>query len=51
MLKLILLNKEKDFDTKTHLIEIFKILFGLFEGKEDVSKKDIVDVAKRESRE
>ncbi|MDR1261557.1 MAG: hypothetical protein LBJ80_04025 [Rickettsiales bacterium] len=42
--------KEKDFDTKTHLIEIFKILSGLFEGKEDVSKEDIVDVAKKESR-
>ncbi|MDR2609130.1 MAG: hypothetical protein LBC06_00870 [Rickettsiales bacterium] len=42
--------KEKDFDTKTHLIKIFRILSGLFEGKEDVSKEDIVDVAKRESR-
>ncbi|MDR3131609.1 MAG: hypothetical protein LBU02_00705 [Rickettsiales bacterium] len=42
--------KEKDFDTKTHLIKIFRILSGLFEGKEDISKEDIVDVAKRESR-
>ncbi|MDR0288552.1 MAG: hypothetical protein LBH78_00615 [Rickettsiales bacterium] len=45
-----IIKKEKDFDIKTHLIEIFKILSGLFEGKEDVSKEDIVDVAERESR-
>ncbi|WCR58387.1 OTU domain-containing protein [Wolbachia endosymbiont of Ctenocephalides felis wCfeJ] len=45
-----IVKQEKDFDIKTQLIEIFKVLFRLFQGKESVSKENIVNVANKESR-
>ncbi|MGL9779643.1 MAG: ankyrin repeat domain-containing protein [Wolbachia sp.] len=42
--------KEKDFDTKTHLIDIFKILHKLLRDKENVSKIDLANVAEKESK-
>ncbi|WP_341818436.1 ankyrin repeat domain-containing protein [Wolbachia endosymbiont (group B) of Ennomos erosarius] len=44
------MKKEKDFDTKTHLIDIFKILHKLLRDKEDVSKTDLANVAEKESK-
>ncbi|GFQ64086.1 ankyrin repeat domain protein [Trichonephila clavata] len=44
------IKKEKDFDTKTHLIDIFKILYKLLGDKENVSKTDLANVAEKESK-
>ncbi|KAG8173430.1 hypothetical protein JTE90_010365 [Oedothorax gibbosus] len=44
------IKKEKDFDTKTHLIDIFKILYKLLGDKENVSRTDLANVAEKESK-
>ncbi|MFP3031601.1 MAG: hypothetical protein ACEY3M_10865, partial [Wolbachia sp.] len=45
-----IVKKEKSFDIKTHLIDIFKTLSRLSEEKENISKIDLVNAAERESK-
>ncbi|WP_375316110.1 ankyrin repeat domain-containing protein [Wolbachia endosymbiont (group A) of Colletes cunicularius] len=45
-----IVKKEKNFDIKTHLIEIFKALSKLSEEKENVSKIDLAKVAEKEGK-
>ncbi len=44
------IKKEKNFDFRTALISLFKALYKLFESKQDVSKKDLANVAEKESK-
>ncbi len=45
-----IIKKEKDFDAKTHLIDIFKILHKLLKDEENTSKADLVNVAEKQSK-
>ncbi|WP_265022320.1 ankyrin repeat domain-containing protein [Wolbachia endosymbiont (group B) of Ischnura elegans] len=45
-----IVKKEKSFDIKTHLIDIFKTLSRLSGEKENISKIDLVNAAERESK-
>ncbi|WP_353270929.1 ankyrin repeat domain-containing protein [Wolbachia endosymbiont (group A) of Hedychridium roseum] len=45
-----IVKKEKNFDIKTHLIDIFKTLSRFYEEKGDISKIDLVNAAERESK-
>ncbi len=44
------IKKEKNFDFRIALISLFKALYKLFESKQDVSKKDLANVAEKESK-
>ncbi|WP_223823063.1 MULTISPECIES: ankyrin repeat domain-containing protein [Wolbachia] len=45
-----IVKKEKNFDIKTHLIDIFKTLSRFYEEKGDISKTDLAKVAEKESK-
>lgn len=44
------IKKEKNFDFRTALISLFKVLYKLFEGKHNISKKDLANIAEKESK-
>ncbi|WP_265039543.1 ankyrin repeat domain-containing protein [Wolbachia endosymbiont (group A) of Protocalliphora azurea] len=45
-----IVKKEKNFDIKTHLVEIFKTLSRFCEEKGDISKTDLAKAAEKESK-
>uniref|UniRef100_A0A3B0IVD4 OTU domain-containing protein n=1 Tax=Wolbachia endosymbiont of Aleurodicus dispersus TaxID=1288877 RepID=A0A3B0IVD4_9RICK len=45
-----IVKKEKNFDIKTHLIDIFKTLSRFYEEKGDISKTDLAKAAEKESK-
>ncbi|WP_425385045.1 ankyrin repeat domain-containing protein [Wolbachia endosymbiont (group B) of Schoenobius gigantella] len=45
-----IVKKEKNFDVKTYLIDIFKILSRFYEEKGDISKTDLAKAAEKESK-
>nr|WP_253308777.1 hypothetical protein [Rickettsia endosymbiont of Ceutorhynchus assimilis] len=45
-----IVKKEKNFNIKTHLVDIFKTLSRFYEEKGDISKTDLANTAEKESK-